>query len=164
LVVLVLLGACGSPAHNNWTDVEFLSRMLPHHAAALAAGRLAAKQGSDPRVRAFGRRVLAEQTPEVSRMMAIGVREHLRLDLAAGSAHAQHEISPTELARLTRLRGNEFDRAFLLLSIQSEDGAAQMARTELAGGRNRPALVLAKSIASAPDGEIPELRALFAAL
>ncbi|GAC1610701.1 MAG: hypothetical protein NVS3B26_18990 [Mycobacteriales bacterium] len=163
LVGLLVLGACASPA-GNAADVTFVSQMLPHHAAALAAARLAAEQGSDPRVRAFGERVLAEQTPEVARMKAVAVREHLHLDLAAGSAHAMQKISATELARLAGLRGTAFDRAFLMLSVRSEQGAAQMARTELAGGHVRVALMLAKSIASAPSGEIPELQALLAEL
>ncbi|GAC1445423.1 MAG: hypothetical protein NVS3B26_24360 [Mycobacteriales bacterium] len=163
LAVLVLAGACGTPSRCT-TDAAFLSRMLPHHAAALAAGKLAAERGSDPRVRAFGRRVLAEQTPEVTRMHVIAARERLPLDTAAGSAEAMQEISATELAGLARMQGADFDRTFLTLSIRSEEGAAQMARTELAGGRIRAALQLATSIASAPDGEILELRALLAAL
>ena len=161
--MLVLLGACGAQEDDK-TDVTFLSQMLPHHAAALAAGRLAAEQGTDPRVRAFGERVLAEQTPEVARIKAIAVREHLHLDLAAGSSHAKQEINAAELAGLAHLRGTAFDRDFLILSARSEEGAAQMARTELMGGHIGTALMLAKSIASAPNGEIPELRTLLAAL
>ncbi|GAC1608304.1 MAG: hypothetical protein NVS3B26_04660 [Mycobacteriales bacterium] len=163
LVMAVLLSACGSPSVDR-ADVDFLSQMLPHHAAAIAAGRLAAQQGSDPRVRAFGQRVLAEQAPEVARMSSIAVREHLRLDLAVGSAHAMQEISAPELEALARLRGTAFDREFLALSARSEEGAAQMARNELADGRIPAARVLATSIASAPNGEIPELRRLLAAL
>lgn len=161
---LVLLAACGgSTPTSSPADAAFVRHMLPHHQRAIEVGALAASKGSDPRVRAFGRRIVAEQTPEVQRLAGDVDALHLTRQ-PTDAAGADGYIDDAALARLRTESGRAFDRDVLLLSARSETGAAAMARAELAAGTYPPARTLASSIAGAPEGEIPELRALAAAL
>ncbi|RZT88993.1 uncharacterized protein (DUF305 family) [Pseudonocardia sediminis] len=144
-------------------DAAFVQHMLPHHRRAIEVGELAAARGTDPRVRAFGRRIVAEQTPEEQRLTS-WVTE-LGLTPQSGDATAAAGwIDDATLARLTAAPAAEFDRDVLLASADSETGAAEMSRLELDGGTFGPARELATSISTAPTGELPELRRLAADL
>ncbi len=162
---LVVLAACGgSSPTTDAADVTFLTDMTSHHAQAIAAARIAETRGSDPRVRAFARRIVAEQTPELQRMDAAATAAHLHLSAGAGAAMAVHRIDAADLAQLQTLTGTAFDRRFLSLSITSEMGAVTMARAELAGGKDAAARTVAGPISGADHSEIPQLQALLAAL
>jgi uncharacterized protein (DUF305 family) len=137
--------------------------MLPHHRRALEVAAVLAERGVDPRARAFGQRILAEQTPEEQRLATwVGA-----LGLTPGPSDvtmADGYVDDAALARLRTEPATAVDRDALLLSARSEEGAAAMSRAELAAGVYPPARELATSISTAPTGEIPELRALAAAL
>lgn len=175
LLTAVMLSACGgssvtkanpAPASSPNTDpadAAFVRHMLPHHQRALQVGALAAQEGSDPRVRAFGQRIVAEQTPEEQRLAGWVTTLHLTRQ-PADAMMADGYITDTELARLQAESGPVFDRDFLVLSARSETGAASMAQQELAGGTYPAARTLATSIAGAPHSEIPQLQALAASL
>ncbi|WP_375498934.1 DUF305 domain-containing protein [uncultured Jatrophihabitans sp.] len=162
VVTVGLLGACSSDPKPNDADRTFLSDMIPHHERAIAVAELGVSRASDPRVRAFARRIVREQTPELSRMRTQA--EGTTVDTAAGATMALHRITDADVAQLKSLSGDAFDRRFLALHIASEQGAAQMARTELADGRAAQRKKVAKGIAGAPTSEIPELQALLGAL
>ena len=159
----VLLSACGSSSPKpDAADRTFLSDMIPHHQRAIAVAQLGETRASDPRVRAFARRIVREQTPELTTMQAQAGRT--TVDTAAGARMAVHRITDADVAALKQLSGAAFDRRFLTLNISSEQGAAQMARTELAHGRATASRKVAKGIAGAPTSEIPELQALLATI
>lgn len=174
-VGLALLAGCSSaaapapapaPGPNpaaNTTDAAFVLPMLTHHRRALEVGAVLAERGSDPRARAFGQRILTEQTPEEQRLQSwVGA-----LGLTPGPtdvAMADGYVDDASLARLRTEPASAVERDALLLSARSEEGAAQMSRVELGAGVYPPARELATSISTAPTGEIPELRMLAAAL
>ena len=160
-IALAVSGCSGSTNTSTTTaDRTFLQDMISHHRQAIEAGELAITHGGDPRVRAFGRRIVGEQTPELRAMMSIAAARHVRIDAATGARMAVHRITDADLDDLRARTGPGFDRSFLTLSATSEEGAAAMARTELAHGENTAARKLARSIAGAPTSEIPQLRAL----
>lgn len=136
--------------------------MIPHHERAIETAQAGVTGASDARVRAFAERIVAEQTPELDAMRTTA--SGLHLDLLAGTRHAQHRISDAQLATLRRLRGTAFDREFLRLHIYSERGAASMARDEVSGGSDAGTVRLARSMATAPATQIPELRRLLTAI
>ncbi|GGF94965.1 hypothetical protein GCM10007304_06010 [Rhodococcoides trifolii] len=158
-LVLTAVGcSSAAPSHND-ADAAFVLHMLPHHQRALEVAALAAATASDPRVTAFGERIVSEQTPEEQNL----TRWVDDLDLPVqpdDSTMADGYIDDTAFARLKTESGTTFDRDFLLLSALSEEGAAAMANVELQGGTYEPALTLAQSISTAPDTQIPELRDL----
>lgn len=164
LAVLLLAGCSGSPAPATdggtaAVDAAFVRHMLPHHQRALEVGRLALERGSDPRVRAFGQRILDEQTPEEAALA--GWVTTLGLTPQPGdAAMADGYVDDAALERLRTADPAAFDRDVLLASADSETGAAAMAAAELAGGTYEPARALATSIATAPTGEVVELRDL----
>ena len=152
--------AAGGPTA---ADAAFVRHMLPHHRRAIEVGELAATRGADPRVRDFGRRIVAEQTPE--EQLLTGWVTALGLTPGPGDAMAADGyVADATLARLRTEPVAAFDQDVLLSSAASETGAAAMARSELDGGTYAPARELATSISTAPNGEIPELRALAAQL
>jgi len=168
-VLVLLLSGCGGASTASAptvtaADSTFVRHMLPHHQQAIAVGALAAQQGSDPRVRAFGQRIVAEQTPEEQRL----AEWVATLQLSQQPSDAMAADGYIDDAALTRLQttevGTVFDRDVVLLSARSEIGAASMARTELAAGTYPPARTLAQAISGAPQSEIPELQALAAGL
>lgn len=162
-VLLATAAACGSDAAApNAADRTFLQEMIPHHERAIEVARLGVTGATDPRVRAFAARIVREQTPELTRMRDAAAGQ--RLDLTHGARAARHRISDADLTALQSLRGTAFDRRFVQLHIMSETGAAEMARTELDDGDDATARAVARPIATAPDTQIPELRALLAAL
>jgi uncharacterized protein (DUF305 family) len=165
LTAALSVTACSStPRRPDQADRTFLQDMIPHHERAIATARIGITEAHDPRVRAFARRIVAEQTPELEKLQARVGADHFTISAAAGTAMATNRISDGQLTALRALQGTAFDLRFLTLHIHSEQGAAAMARTELAHGADTAALKLAKSIAGAPSSEIPELEALRAEL
>ncbi len=142
-------------------DRDFVAHMLVHHSRALELGTLGEQRGSDARVRAFGARIVREQTPEEQHLSSWSDSLHLA---PASGAMAAGYVDDGSLAALQLRTGTAFDRQVLLLSASSEEGAVAMAREELAGGRDAAARQLATAISGAPTEEIPSLRALAAAL
>lgn len=168
VAVCLALTACSSsttpstPPAND-ADAAFVLHMLPHHQRALQVGQLAADRGTDPRVRDFGQRILREQTPEEQELSGwVGTLALTSTPADAGMADGY--VDDAAYARLQAESGPTFDRDVLLSSASSETGAAAMAARELAGGTYDPARQLARDIATAPTGEIPQLQALAAML
>jgi uncharacterized protein (DUF305 family) len=161
---VALMGCSGSKSvastgHNS-ADNAFIRDMLVHHGRALDLGRLAAARGTDPRVRAFGDRIIREQTPEHEHLQAWATALKLSTNAATDRAMASGYVSDTSYAALQRLTGSAFDKQVLLLSASSETGAVTMAKAEVASGTYKPARALAASINGAKGTEIPELRKL----
>ena len=162
LAIVLLAGCSSSDPKPVAADRTFLSEMIPHHERAIAVARLGITRASDPRVTTFARRIVREQSPELSRMQAQA--RATTVDTTAGARMAVHRISDADVAALRTLSGTAFDRRFLALNIISEQGAAAMARTELSHGRASDSRAVAKGIAGAPTSEIPELQALLTAI
>jgi uncharacterized protein (DUF305 family) len=182
--VLALTGlpACSSPSANPTStststsrpstvapsataaDADFVRHMLVHHGRALELGQAARDRGTDARVRAFGTRILTEQTPERGHLQewvtALGIAPMPETDHQGAAGY----VTDDAYRRLLAEPAPAFDRDALLLSASSEQGAVEMSRTELAAGTYAPARELATSIVGAQDGEIPELRRLAADL
>jgi uncharacterized protein (DUF305 family) len=151
-------------------DADFVRHMLVHHERALQLGQAAADRGSDPRVRAFGGRILTEQTPERAHLADWATALGVAPGSDAGEQHmtdasgAAGYVTDDAYRRLLAEPGPAFDRDVLLLSAGSEQGAVEMSQAELAAGTYAPARALATSIVGAQNGEIPELRQLAADL
>jgi uncharacterized protein (DUF305 family) len=172
LVAALALAGCGGDASGGTrtptppdtrtataADRDFVRHMLVHHRRAITVGRLAQERGRDPRVRGFGATIVRQQTPEERRLTswaaALGITPR-----PADAAMADGYVDDAALRRLRALAPRTFDREVLLASARSEAGAARMAAIELRSGRYAPARELARAIATAPTGQIPQLRAL----
>ena len=183
LVAAVLVAAgCsstdGSSEHGH-ADVSFASRMIPHHAQAVAmADMTIGRPGITHHLEKLAERVRETQTPEID-TMAFWLKEWdepvPQTGYGTGDAHDHSEgmdmmnggsdgmpgmMSGRDVRRLLRLHGAEFERRWLTMMIEHHQGAVRMARTELEHGENKDALALAGHVVAAQRAEIAEMRAM----
>jgi uncharacterized protein (DUF305 family) len=117
-------------------DSRFMQAMVPHHAQALEMTALVAARSSRQDIRALAGRIAASQVEEITAMerwlrargFAVPAKD---AHLHAASGHG--ELMPgmlmaTELERLARSSGPEFDRLFLTYMIRHHEGALTMVR------------------------------------
>ncbi|KMO17706.1 CopM family metallochaperone [Methylobacterium platani] len=57
-------------AYTGDPDVDFRTHMIPHHAGAVAMARVALRYARDPATRAMARKIVDDQTAEISDMEA----------------------------------------------------------------------------------------------
>ncbi|RZT86365.1 uncharacterized protein (DUF305 family) [Pseudonocardia sediminis] len=142
-------------------DVAFVRGMTPHHDQALQMTALAPDRASSPRVTALASEISAAQQPEITTM-----RDWLsaRGLPATDPAHAGHAMTgmldATALQRLEASRGPAFDRLFLEQMVAHHAGALEMARTEVATGRDPQMVALARDIVASQQAEIDRMRAM----
>jgi uncharacterized protein (DUF305 family) len=114
-----------------WTeaDVEFVTRMVPHHTQALEMAALAPDRASDPRVLALAERISVAQGPEIETMQAWLAEQGLPPADDGDHSHSGMEgmVSTEQMLALDAARGEEFDRLFLELMTVHHEGAIVMA-------------------------------------
>jgi uncharacterized protein (DUF305 family) len=165
---LVLLAACGSSddAEHNDADVAFAQQMVPHHEQAVEMTRLVPDADASPEVAALATEIEDAQAPEVATMR--GWLDDWDADASSDGHDAEgHDMSgmsgmmsDADLARLGTLSGDAFDRAWLTMMIEHHRGAVEMARTELADGRDDDATRLAQRIVDTQRQEIATMEEL----
>ncbi|MET9229322.1 DUF305 domain-containing protein [Lentzea sp. NPDC003310] len=159
VVGVLVLSACGGPAHNA-ADVTFAQSMVPHHEQALDMAELVPSRSSDEKVRDLAQRIEKAQGPEIAQM-----NEWLRKWGEDGkSEHTGHDMagmmSGDDMAKLEKASGQEFDRLWLTMMIEHHEGAVEMAKTELADGEDPDAKKVAQAILDGQQREITEMKAL----
>lgn len=140
------------PVHGD-ADVSFVGDMVPHHEGALAMTGLAATRAGSAQVKDLAARISAVQGPQVETMRAMAAAWGAALDPAGHSGG-------DDVTALTPLMGAEFDREFLVRMTAHHTAALEMARAEVADGRNPQAKALAASVLEAQQAEIAEMRDL----
>lgn len=115
----------------NDADVDFVERMVPHHAQALEMAALAPDRASDPRVLAIADRVASAQQPEIDLMQAWLEQQGLPPADPDDHSHAGMEgmVTDEQLFALRAAEGREFDRLFLEAMTQHHEGAITMAQS-----------------------------------
>jgi uncharacterized protein (DUF305 family) len=73
-------------------------------------------------------------------------------------------MTDAQMQQLRQARGADFDRMFLQMMTAHHEGAVEMARTELAGGRNPEAKALAQKIIDEQQAEITTMANLLSTL
>lgn len=171
LFALALLAGCGGgdEAANNAQDVTFLKGMIPHHEQAVVMSDLALSQAGSPAVKDLATRIKAAQAPEIATMKGW-------LSSWGGGEAGGHDMGSLEMGGmkgmasgddLTALRnasGAEFDKLFLKDMTAHHEGAVDMAKSEIAKGKDPGAKTLAQQITSSQEKEIMEMRQLLATL
>ena len=163
LAALALLSGCGAPPPPDHTDadVSFAQMMIPHHQQAVAMSALAPTRASSPRVRDLAARISSAQAPEIDRMTGM-LRSWGAAPGGGMGGGMPGMMSDADMGRLASMSGPAFDRDFLQMMISHHRGAVDMARTELARGRDPQARDLAGSIVGAQETEIAEMQGLLA--
>ena len=166
--------SAGESAAVDDADVTFVQGMIPHHRGALEMAQLAGDRAEDPRVLELADRIEAAQQPEIETMSSwLGQwGEPVPEEADAGTDHGSvghggtgmDGMPAADMAALEAASGAEFDRMWLEMMIAHHRGAVEMARTEIAEGRNPDAVALAGEIADSQAAEIEEMETLLAEL
>ena len=146
-------------------DVMFARMMIPHHEQAVEMSEvLLDKDGIPEGVRDFA------QGPEIERMNAMltawgeefstdagaGGADHGSMDHGAGSGMGGMTTAE-DMQALEAAEGGTAVRLYLEQMIVHHEGAIDMARDEVANGRNPQALELAGTIAEDQEAEIQQI-------
>lgn len=149
----------------NEKDVEFVTRMVPHHAQALEMTELAPERASHPDVIALAERISSAQGPEIEAMQA-WLASH-GLPAADPADHGHHGMQGMadegQMLRLQGAEGAEFDRMFLEMMVAHHEGAVAMAGD--AGDATNPVITeLVIDVAISQQVEIARMTELLAEL
>jgi uncharacterized protein (DUF305 family) len=144
-------------ATHNADDIMFAQMMIPHHEQAVQLAALAPQHTDNPALLKLASTIAGEQQPEIDAMKAL----LLQWDAEPGdhSGHAmQGMVDDATMAKLNSLHGPEFDTLWLQAMIGHHQGAIEMANTEIAKGRSADLTAMAKSIVTAQQAEIDQMK------
>ncbi|MEV4580929.1 DUF305 domain-containing protein [Nonomuraea jabiensis] len=155
--------ASASPAAAfNDADVMFAQMMIPHHQQAVEMADLAATRAADKEVKELAAKIKAAQDPEIQTMKGWLTAWGKPMPSEGMDHGMDHDMpgmmSEDDMKKLEAAKGGAFDRQFAELMIAHHNGAIQMARTEQAQGSNAEAKELAKTIETAQQAEVAQLR------
>ena len=170
-------------------DVQFMQRMIGHHAQALAMAALLPSRTQRADMRLIGERITVSQRDEIATMRRWLVRHgatvpdtapplprdmtHDMAGHAMDHAMAAHDslmpgmLTPAEMDRLAKTTGPEFDRLFLESMIRHHDGALQMVAKLFAtprAGQDAEVFAFASDDEADQRAEIARMRTLLAAM
>jgi uncharacterized protein (DUF305 family) len=149
----------------NPADVMFAQMMIPHHRQAVEMAKLAASRAKDARVKKLAAQIAAAQQPEIDIMTSWLTSWHKPMDanVMAGMDPGMdmHGMADdAAMKKLSNASGAAFDRQFLALMVVHHQGAIEMAKTEIVGGKFPAAVALAKEIKKAQAAEIARMKKL----
>ncbi|MDX3106687.1 DUF305 domain-containing protein [Nonomuraea angiospora] len=155
--------ASASPAAAfNDADVMFAQMMIPHHQQAVEMADLAGTRAADKEVKELAAKIKAAQDPEIQTMkgwLTAWGKPMPSEGMDHGMGHDMPGMmSEEDMKKLEAAKGGAFDRQFAELMIAHHNGAIEMARTEQAQGSNAEAKELAKTIETAQQAEVAQLR------
>lgn len=159
--------ATGAVAHNA-ADITFAQMMIPHHQQALELADLVPGRSDNAAVITLASTISAEQQPEIDTMRALLAGWDVDPDAMPGG-HAGHGgmdgqaagmVDEATMARLGELQGQPFDELWLTSMISHHQGAVEMARVEVADGRNDEMVALARGVITAQQSEIAQMQRL----
>ncbi len=158
-------GSMPNPDLYSEDDVEFVTKMVPHHAQALEMAELAPERARDQRVKVMADRIAAGQGPEIAVMQA-WLADH-GLPAADPDADHGHEmrgmVTGEQMTQLLASDGEQFDRLFLARMIAHHEGALEMAN-RLGQGTHPIVMDMAKDVAATQSVEITRMQEVLADL
>lgn len=154
-----------SGADFNDADVMFAQMMISHHEQAIEMSDIALDPtiGASDAVKSLATRIKAAQDPEITAMKGFLTTWGASFTMDSSVDHSglmSGMLSAEDMAELSVLRGNDFDRAWMAGMIAHHEGAIVMAEIVLSDGKNAATRALAEAIVAAQDLEITEMRKL----
>lgn len=149
---------------HNSADAMFAQMMIPHHVQAVEMSDIMlAKADVDPAIMTLAEEIKAAQGPEIKKMTTwlTGWSEPTAM---AGDHSMNGMMTGDDLDKLKAAQGTEASKLFLTQMIAHHEGAVEMAKTEVTGGKNADAVALAKSIVASQEAEITKMKDLLATL
>ena len=156
--------SASSTATFNDADVKFAQMMTPHHQQAVEMSTMIlAKKGVDADVTKLAEQIKAAQEPEITTMQG-WLTEWGQPTMGAMAMGGSGEMSQADMDALDKADGATGQKLYLQGMVKHHQGAIQMAKDEVASGKNPDAIALAKSIVSSQQEEITTINGLLAKL
>jgi uncharacterized protein (DUF305 family) len=121
-------------------DIQFMSRMIGHHAQAIVMSRWAPTHEAGPAIRRLADRIINAQQDEITTMQRwladrlLPVPEARPTGMRMVMNGVEHDmlmpgmLTESQMKQLDQARGPEFDRLFLTFMIQHHRGAVSMVK------------------------------------
>jgi uncharacterized protein (DUF305 family) len=152
----------GTGGHNA-ADVSFSKEMIQHHRQAVEMAGLAADHASSTQVKSLATKIKGAQDPEIKTMSGWLTSWGEKVPQAmSGMGHDMSSSAPgmmsdADMGKLEKASGTEFDSMFLNMMVEHHKGAIDMAKTEKADGKYKPATGLAADVITAQSAEITQM-------
>ncbi len=149
------------PAGN--TDHDFAHMMMAHHQGAVQMSALELKEGKDATLRAMAEKISADQQQEIKALEAAATR----LDGAPANYKPQDSADPFTAKMKASMDGmmkdmgagsGNVDQDFAALMIPHHQSAIDMAKAELAHGRDTKLKEMAQQMIAAQEKEIQQFK------
>ena len=146
------------------TDHDFAHMMMAHHQGAVEMSALELKEGQDATLRAMATKISADQKKEIQTLEAFATR----LDSAPGNYKPTDSTDPFTSAMKASMAGmmnnlgqssGNVDRDYALLMVPHHQSAIDMAKAELAHGRDTKLKEMAQQMIDAQQQEIQQFNA-----
>ncbi|MCX2931842.1 DUF305 domain-containing protein [Mycobacterium sp. CVI_P3] len=152
-------------AAHNADDIMFAQMMIPHHQQAVELSALAPARTTNRELLTLASNISAQQQPEINAMKALllqwDVDPNAMPDHGGHGGHGgamQGMIDDATMAKLESLEGPAFDTLWLQAMISHHQGAVEMAKAEIANGRSADMTAMAKSMVTAQEAEINQMK------
>ncbi|MFG1710994.1 DUF305 domain-containing protein [Nonomuraea sp. M3C6] len=146
----------------NDADATFAQMMIPHHQQAVEMADLAETRAADKEIKELAAKIKAAQDPEIQTMQGWLTAWGKPMPSGGMDQGMGHDMpgmmSEEDMKKLEDAKGAAFDRQFAELMIAHHNGAIEMARTEQSQGSNAEAKALAKTIETAQQAEVAQMR------
>lgn len=144
----------------NDADLTFLRMMYPHHAQAVEMAAMVDGHTTNQRLIELANDIEAAQGPEMEKMSALLTRfgQPAPTTMDHSTSGMSGMMTAEQMTELANMNGAEFDTMWLTMMIDHHKGAIEMARTELANGKNADVEKLADEIIDAQESEITTMQ------
>jgi uncharacterized protein (DUF305 family) len=157
----------GEPAAYNTDDVAFANSMIPSDQHAIVLSQQVPDHSRDSQLVAFAVQNASARQSDMQVLKALRAqwREGQDGQTSGGNSGPTPTgpIDDATVAKLDSLHGNGFDALWLKSMIGLDQGAIEMANTEISKGKNADAVGLARQIIQAMQADIGQMQKLLAA-
>ncbi|HJQ75263.1 MAG TPA: DUF4142 domain-containing protein [Gaiellaceae bacterium] len=126
-IVAAVYGAPAGAAENaspGKVERDFLTAAASAGMMEVELGRHAATHAANPRVKEFGQRMVTDHSKANEELKQVAARKSVALPATMSKEHRE------EVTRLTKLKGAEFDRAYMKMMVEDHEKDVQKFRTE----------------------------------
>ncbi len=157
LTVALVAAGCGGTDGNS-TDRAFVAQMVPHHRSAVQMATVARTEATGAFVKTLAGNITRTQTAEIGQMQRVDA-QLAKAGIKTGDLGMNSHTMGMDMNASALKGAKPFDRKFIAMMVPHHEGAIQMARAELANGKNPELKTLATNIISAQAREVKQMRA-----
>ena len=140
LAFVMPIGLLAGAAWAADTDAEFVKHTANVGMLEVELGRYATQHAADPDVRAFGQRMVSDHGKANAELASIAKRQGLAVPSAMDEKHK------AELAKLTQLRGAEFDEAYMDMMVDGHESTIEAFDDQASAGSTEVDRFAAKTL------------------